>query len=76
MVIYIHFAISEKVKYDRESHGTPTRELMRWRGPAAIVNDRPILSSDRKIYKDYDRRCSIEKKILSLNLKGLSAETN
>jgi hypothetical protein len=35
---------------------------MRWRKPAAIVNDRPILSSERMLCKDYDRRCSIEKK--------------
>jgi hypothetical protein len=36
---------------------------MRWREPAAIVNYRPILSSERMLYKDYDHRCSIEKKI-------------
>jgi hypothetical protein len=35
---------------------------MSWRRPAAIVNDRPILSSERMLYKDYDRRCSIDKK--------------
>jgi hypothetical protein len=35
---------------------------MRWRGPAAIVNDKPILSPERLLYKDYDSRCSIEKK--------------
>jgi hypothetical protein len=29
---------------------------------AAIINDRPILSSGGMIYKDYDRRCAIEKK--------------
>jgi hypothetical protein len=41
---------------------------MRWRGPAEIVNDRP---------KDYDRRCSIEKKkILNVSLKGLGPNTN
>jgi hypothetical protein len=51
---------SETVKYGRESHGTRAREWMRWRGPAAIVNDRPILSSERMLYKDCDRRCSIE----------------
>jgi hypothetical protein len=34
---------------------------MRWRGPAAIVNYKPILSSER-CYIDYDRRSSIEKK--------------
>jgi hypothetical protein len=50
---------------------------MRWRGPAAIVNDRSILSSERMLYKDYDRRCPIEKKkILTVSLKGLGAKTN
>jgi hypothetical protein len=53
---------SETVKYGRESHGTRTRKGMRWLGAAAIVNDRPILSDERMLYKDYDRRCSIEKK--------------
>jgi hypothetical protein len=28
----------------REYHETQTREWLRWRGPAAIVNDRPVLS--------------------------------
>jgi hypothetical protein len=67
---------SERVKYGREYHGTRTRKLMRWQGPAAIVNDRPILSSERKLYKDYARRCSIEKKILAVSLKGLGGKTN
>jgi hypothetical protein len=49
---------------------------MRWRGPAANVNDRPILSSERMFYKDYDRRCSIEKNILAVSLKGLGAKMN
>jgi hypothetical protein len=26
------------------------------------VNDKPILSSERMLHKDYDRRCSIKKK--------------
>jgi hypothetical protein len=26
---------------------------MRWRGPAAIVNNKPILSSERMLHKDY-----------------------
>jgi hypothetical protein len=38
---------SETVKYGHESHGTWTREWLRWRGPGAIVNDRPVLSSGR-----------------------------
>jgi hypothetical protein len=33
-------------------------------------------SSERMLYKDYDRRCSIEKrKILAVSLKGLGAKT-
>jgi hypothetical protein len=34
---------------------------MRWRGPAATVNDRPILLSERMLHKDYDRKCAVEK---------------
>jgi hypothetical protein len=52
----------ETVKYCCESQGTRTGDWMRWRGPAAIVNDRLILSSERMLHKDYDQRCSIEKK--------------
>jgi hypothetical protein len=43
---------SETVKYGRESQGTRTREGLRWLGPAAIVNDRPILSSERAPHID------------------------
>jgi hypothetical protein len=35
---------------------------MRWRGPAVIVKDKPILSSEKMLHKDYDRMCSNEKK--------------
>jgi hypothetical protein len=38
---------SETVKYTHESHGTWTRERLGWRGPAAVVNDRPVISSER-----------------------------
>jgi hypothetical protein len=38
--------------------------------------DRPILSSERMLYKDYDHRCSIEEKNLAAGLKGLGAKTN
>jgi hypothetical protein len=48
-------------KLCHESHETRTREWLRWRGPAAIVNDRPILSSKRMLHKDYDRKCSVGK---------------
>jgi hypothetical protein len=38
---------SETVKYGRESQGARTGELLRWLWPAAIVNDRHVLSSER-----------------------------
>jgi hypothetical protein len=38
---------SETVKYGRESQGIRTRELLSWQGPAAILNDRSGLSSER-----------------------------
>jgi hypothetical protein len=38
---------SETVKYGHESYGTRTRKLLRWQRPAAIVNDRPVLSLER-----------------------------
>jgi hypothetical protein len=34
---------------------------MRWQGPVAIVNDRPILSLERMLHKDYDRKDLVEK---------------
>jgi hypothetical protein len=37
---------SETVKYGLGSHVTRTREWLRWRGPTAIVNDKPVLSSE------------------------------
>jgi hypothetical protein len=30
--------------------------MTEWRGPAVIVNDRLILSSERMLHKDYDRK--------------------
>jgi hypothetical protein len=65
-----------RVKHGCEAHGTWSREWTRWRGPAATVNDWPILSSERMLYKDYYRRCSIEKKILAVSFMGLGAKTN
>jgi hypothetical protein len=38
---------SETVKYGHEFYGTRTRKWLRWRAPAKIVNDRPVLSSER-----------------------------
>jgi hypothetical protein len=46
-----------------------TRKWLRWREPAATVNDRSILSSER------NRKCSVEK-ILIVGLKGLVAQKN
>jgi hypothetical protein len=44
--------------------------------PAAIVNDRLILSSERMLHEDYNRKCSVGKKITVVILKGLAAKTN
>jgi hypothetical protein len=38
---------SEPVKYGHESRGTRNQEWLRWRDPTAIVNGRPVLSSDK-----------------------------
>jgi hypothetical protein len=37
---------------------------------------RTILSSDRMLCKDFDRKCSFEKKILAVSLMGLGAKMN
>jgi hypothetical protein len=44
-----------------ESCETRTWEWLRWRRPAAIVNDRPILSLERMLHKDYNRKCLVGK---------------
>jgi hypothetical protein len=38
---------SETVKYGHEFYGTRPRKLLRWRGPAVIINDRSVLSPER-----------------------------
>jgi hypothetical protein len=38
---------SETVKYGHESYGTRTQKWLPWRGPVAIANNRPVLSSER-----------------------------
>jgi hypothetical protein len=50
---------------------------MRWRGPAAIVNDRLILSSERMLYiRTMTAGDQLRKGILAVSLKGLGAKTN
>jgi hypothetical protein len=66
----------ETVKCGHESRGTRTWEWLRLRGPATIVNDRPILSSERMLHKDYDHKCSVGKKKMTGHLKGLVTKTN
>jgi hypothetical protein len=68
---------SETVKCGHESRGTRTWEWLRWRGPAAIVNYRPMLSSEKLLHKDYNRKCSVGKiKLLVVSLKGLVAKAS
>jgi hypothetical protein len=38
--------------------------------------DRPIPSSERMLHKDYDRRGSVENKIMVVVLKELAGKTN
>jgi hypothetical protein len=38
--------------------------------------DKPMLSSERLLHKDYDRMGSVNKKSLVVSLKGLGAKTN
>jgi hypothetical protein len=45
-------------------------------GSAAVVNYRPILSSERMLHKDYGSKYSVEKILLVVSLKGLVAKTN
>jgi hypothetical protein len=48
---------SETVKYGLKSQGTRFRGRLRWQGPAACTNDRPVLSSERAPHKEQDRNC-------------------
>jgi hypothetical protein len=43
---------SERVKYGHKTQGTRTQERLRWRGPAAYIKDRPVLSSERAPHKN------------------------
>jgi hypothetical protein len=41
------------------------------------LNDRPAFLSERMLHKEYDRKCSVEKrKLLIVGLKWLVAEMN
>jgi hypothetical protein len=44
-----------------------------------FIRDKPIFSSERVLHKDYDRKCSVERKkkeFLVVSLKGLGAKKN
>jgi hypothetical protein len=45
--------------------------------PGVFIADKPILSSEKMLHKNYDRKGSVEKKkCLVVILKGLDAKTN
>jgi hypothetical protein len=44
--------------------------------PSIFIRDKPILSSERMLHKGYDRKGSVEKKSLVVNLKGLGTKMN
>jgi hypothetical protein len=66
---------SDTVKCGHESLGTRTWEWLRWRGSTAIVNDRPILSSEGMLHKTITTSLSWKINLLVLGLKGLVAKT-
>jgi hypothetical protein len=43
---------------------------------ALARTDRSILSSERMLHEDYDRKFSVDKKLLVVSFKGLVAKTN
>jgi hypothetical protein len=55
---------SETVNHGHESHGSRTRKCLRWQGPGAIVNDRPVLSSERERPTSTNQQLSDSNKIL------------
>jgi hypothetical protein len=65
---------SEKAICGHGTRGTRTREWLRWRGPASIVNGRPILSSERMLYKGCNGKCSVGQ--LVVILKGCVPKMN
>jgi hypothetical protein len=44
--------------------------------PILFIRDKPILSSERMLHKDYDRKGSVEKKTLFMSLKGHDSKKN
>jgi hypothetical protein len=44
--------------------------------PSIFIREKPIFSSERLLYKDYDRKGPVEKTVLVVSLKGLGAKTN
>jgi hypothetical protein len=47
------------------------------KGPSIFIGDKPILSSERKLHKEYDARVQLQKKTtLDVILKGLGDKTN
>jgi hypothetical protein len=44
--------------------------------PSIFIKDRPILSSEKMLHKDYDRKGSVAKKNLVVILKGLGVKTS
>jgi hypothetical protein len=48
-----------------------------WQRRNLFIRDKPILSSENMLHKEYDRKGSVEKENpLLVSLKGLGAKTN
>jgi hypothetical protein len=44
--------------------------------PSIFIRDKHILSSERVLHKGYYHKCSLEKYILAVSLKGLGIKTD
>jgi hypothetical protein len=44
--------------------------------PSIFIRDKPIFSSERVLYKDFERNGSVEDISLVLSVKGLDARAN
>jgi hypothetical protein len=44
--------------------------------PSIFIRDKPIFSSERILHEDYHRKVQLEKKSLTVGLKGLDAKAN
>jgi hypothetical protein len=45
------------------------RNTHTWQRPSIFIREKPILTIERMLHKDYDRKSSVEEKTLRLGVK-------